>query len=180
MEPLSLNEILLQSHLSFEFIAQYIATKEELPDTSLESFYSAFCEKNNLDIEEGKNVIFTPATLLGYLYSSFILPQQTFYNRIPQEEELNEDWGITIELNPQNNKTINNILRRLRNALSHGNIEIHRGFRIIFYDDTRGDVRYSKVFDNYHFKASLDFEGFMKFDQQWGQLLKDILYPKSE
>lgn len=61
-------EILTQAFINVAMQIEIVKALSSSPDISLKSFYDNFCTNIGLEIEEGKNVAFTPGVVLGATY----------------------------------------------------------------------------------------------------------------
>lgn len=160
MKEFNIKDIIAQSYLNIDFPAQYVATMNTsgLENVGITDFYKAFCKKNSVKQEINKNVLFTPSLILGYMYTTFLLPQQAFYDNIPENIELDEkEWGVQVDLGKEHK--LKYISRRLRNSLSHIHFIIYKNLEFIFWDAKPGitdikdaEVVYRFSFDNLMFK----------------------------
>ena len=72
--------------------------------------------------------------LISSLYTYIVLPKESFFDSIPEEIELSslkDGWGIN-SITPS--FTLKYFLRRMRNAISHGNIEFTDHLEFTFID----------------------------------------------
>lgn len=130
----STRDIVAQSFLSIDFPAQFIATLKtpECRNVGITDFYHAFCEKNHVSIVEGTQVIFTPATILGYLFTTFLIPQQSFFDSLPEDEIIQDEWGIQIKKGSC--CKLKHVARRMRNALGHNHFFVTKAMNFTFWD----------------------------------------------
>ena len=171
MDNYSIRDIIAQAYINIDFAAQYVAVmhNEQLSNVSISDFYSAFCQKNSIAIQEGKNVLFQPALILGFLYTTFLLPQQSFFDKIPKTNINPNEWGITIK--GDSNYSLQYIARRMRNAISHNHIIITKDMNFIFWDAkprkdySQAEVEYSFSFDDLMFK----------FVKKWHDIILDVI-----
>jgi hypothetical protein len=169
MKEYSTKDILAQAFINVDFPAQYIATmkNEKLSNVGIKDFYHAFCAKNGIEDKEGKNVLFQPALILGYLYTAFLIPQQSFFDNISEENINPEDWGMIIEGN--NNNSLKYLLRRLRNAIAHNHIIVSKEMNFVFWD---ANPSINSIDDaEIIYKFSFDSLMFIFF-RKWNDLLK--------
>lgn len=172
MDTYSVKDLLVQSFSNIDFPSQYITTMNTpgLEDVGLTSFYEAFCKKNNFKIEEGRNTIFTPATILGYLFNSFLIPQQEFFSSVSNKNINEKDWGVKIENNDR--RQLNYLARRLRNSLAHNRIIIGKNGTYVFWDAAPS----VKEFENAEIVFKFDFDGLIfKFIPKWHEELLEAL-----
>jgi len=168
----SIKDIIAQAYINIDFPAQYIATmhNKHLSNVGISDFYLAFCKKNSIDIQEGKNVLFQPALILGFLYVSFLLPQQSFFDKIPKTSINLDEWGIN-RIKGKENNSLQYIARRMRNALSHNNFIVTKNMDFIFWD-AKPRKGFSEADVIYYF----NFEGLMfKFIKKWNDEIKKYL-----
>lgn len=96
--------------------------------------------------------------LISSLYTYIVLPKESFLNSIPNEIEsssLKDGWGIN-KLSPS--YKLKYFLRRIRNSVSHGNIEFTESLEFTFTDINPRDR-------NDTFQVKLSGEELSKFVQ---------------
>lgn len=155
----SITDIVTQSFLSIDFPAQYVATMKTpgLENVGITDFYNAFCKKNVVSGCGNTNVVFTPATILGHLYTTFLLPQQSLFDSLPDNEIDTIAWGIKITKGEC--KTMKHIARRMRNALGHNHFYVSKAMEFTFWDAKPpansiqdAEIIYKFTFDGLMFK----------------------------
>jgi hypothetical protein len=81
-----------------------------------------------------KHCFFNQYQMISSLYTSLVLPEEVFFNSIPEKiktNSLNHGWGIR-QIDPP--CELKNFIFRLRGAVSQGNIEISENREFIFSD----------------------------------------------
>jgi len=79
-------------------------------------------EKAKIDQSEKYEV----SLLLNCCVGLLLLPKEKIYNKIDEQLNLNDDWGIKetdITIGSSNPKSVKNIIRHLRNSVAHGKFE---------------------------------------------------------
>lgn len=172
MNTYSIKDLLVQSFSNIDFPSQYVAAMNTpgLENVGITSFYEAFCQKNGFEIKEGESTILTPATILGYLFTSFLIPQQEFFSSISNKKIDDKEWGVEIE--KSNRRELNHLAKRLRNSLAHNRIIMNKNGSYIFWDAAPS----VKEFENAEIVFKFDFEGLMiKFIPKWHEELLGAL-----
>lgn len=100
----------------------------------LESVYTPY---NKVETDYCKNHMFyNQYQLISTLYTYIVLPKESFFDRIPENimtNELNENWG----LKKVESHSLRLFIRRLRNSISHGNIEFTSDLIFTFVDNNQ-------------------------------------------
>jgi len=172
-----LSDIVAQSLLSMDFPGQYIAmmNHQKLSNVGITDFYEAFCAKNGIVREEGKNILFTPALVLGHLYTVFLLPRESLFKSIEEDIHLKniqltrDKWGIQIQGN-SNDTTLPYVARRMRNALAHNSFVITKTMEFKFRDVNKNN---DEVFYNFSFDDLC-----LKFLPEWQNIIVPLLIQK--
>lgn len=101
---------------------------QEDNNISVKEFYLSWKKSRNL---EEYFVPFNPGSLVGYMYSGILLIKEQYFDMLPDIllKDLDSSYGLD---NAIINVTSNNsnlkykyVVRRIRNALGHGNIQIN-------------------------------------------------------
>jgi hypothetical protein len=111
-----------------------------------------FQYRNNFSNDEKYEVTLLMNCLLGLI----ILPQQHWYEQLPEEEIEYEKWGIkrnhVIYIKEDETINIKNILRHLRNSISH--------YRFKAFSNSDKKIEYIYFYDEIHgnktFEINLD------------------------
>lgn len=165
MNKYSITDIVTQSFLNIDFPAQYVATMKTtgLENVGITDFYNAFCKKNGVSGCGDTNVVFTPATILGHLYITFLLPQQSLFNSLSENEIDTIAWGISITKGKD--KTMKDIARRMRNALAHNHFSVSKSMEFTFWDAKPpansiqdAEIIYKFTFDGLMFKFLAEWQ----------------------
>jgi len=107
--------------------------------------------------------------LISSLFTYIVLPKETFFNSIPNKIEsssLKNKWGIN-KLSPS--YKLKYFIKRMRNAISHGNIEFTKKMEFTFTDVNTKDK-------NDTFQVKLSDKELLDFTQALGYwcITKDI------
>jgi hypothetical protein len=134
---------------------------------------------NNLAIPEGKEK-YEVTLFLNCMVGLLILPQQEWFNSLPTDFITKKDWGIdekeiivikNWDLNDED-KTVANIARHLRNSIAH--------YRFIAFKDENGDIGDVKITDykgkeekeeEKTFEAKISVESLRKFTEKLTNVL---------
>jgi len=116
---------------------------------------------------------FNQYQLISSLFTYIVLPKESFFDSIPEEIELislKDGWGIN-SITPS--ITLKYFLRRMRNAISHGNIEFTDHLEFTFIDINSRNT-------NDEFQVSLSSKQLMDFTQALAYwcITKDLLLKK--
>jgi len=172
MSIYSTKDIVAQSFLSLDFPAQYVATMNTpaLNNVGITDFYNAFCRKNGVSGNGNSNVLFTPAAILGHLYTTFLLPQQSLFDSLPKTNIESDLWGICIKKGQCGN--LNQMARRMRNALGHNHFTVTKSLAFTFWDarPPANSVEQAEVIFEF------TFDGLMfKFIPEWKKVVIPLL-----
>ncbi|PKO02873.1 MAG: hypothetical protein CVU43_05490 [Chloroflexi bacterium HGW-Chloroflexi-5] len=135
---------------------------QNIQDMTVRAFHAAWLKKAK---STDRSVPYCLGSIVGYLYCGILLSKECWYDLLPDEplENAPPEWGFAgAKYNsPKKPKpTIKYVVRRIRNALGHGNIKINvphnldyrkdevdfeRRILIRFYDEDYQDK--SDVFD---------------------------------
>ncbi len=118
-----------------------------------------------------KYTVFEVTQLINSMLGLLVFPQQTYINKIPQiplNELKNQGWPIPkVEGDYPQVKDLRELIRYLRNAIAHCNLE--------FLSDERGEIKGLKVWNKSTgkttWKAELTIENIEKFTDKFIQLL---------
>jgi len=143
-------DYIAQSRIALDYLSRSVAIQKTMPSVSVKNFYQDFLEKNGIQEKQGKNVLFTPGVILGHLYVCLVLPNETYYNQIPQTplSDLADDkWGnIVIKKGEVNN--LQNILRRIRNSLAHNHFSFDDDWTMLFRDGRNNEIEIEMAFND--------------------------------
>ena len=128
-------DLIAQAHVQADFLKRFVACLNQAPHTTLEEFYARFLSLYGKTARPGFNVLRTPGSMLGILYVLIVLVKESYYDYIPKTPIADLDpnqWG-TIEVRVfVGNQNLRNLVRLLRNAIAHAQIEIDDGLTIRF------------------------------------------------
>lgn len=100
----------------------------------LETVYSPY---NKVDSKYCQtHMFYNQYQLISALYTYIVLPKESFFDRIPvniKTNELNEKWGLKNVAA----QSLRLFIRRLRNSISHGNIEFTSDLKFTFIDNNQ-------------------------------------------
>lgn len=129
-------------------------------------FYDQWIRKN--DLPHDSIIPYNFGVIFGYLYCGLVLPKTKFDFLIPEDSilEVGSDWYLSspkfnYPLNP--NPTVVDVIRRIRNSLSHGsftikidhnsNSDFENQMIILFHDEKRDKKK--KLMDTFDIELSL-------------------------
>jgi len=134
-----------KSTTTLHFLSQLEKAIQENSNLSLSEFYQQFKEKNTEFEIINENVI------QMHLYSSIVLPWEQLKKTLPKKIKLSEinyeEWGYFKILNQNPSHAIHKMdlrffIRKLRNAISHNNVFIHKDKSVVFRDKDQTKIRY--------------------------------------
>lgn len=132
---------------------------------TVEEFYDNWLQ--DIGVEDRK-VPCSLGSIVGYLFCGIILTKEKWYSLIPDIDisRLDSSWGldsITLEAPKLQKPSVRKIIRRLRNALGHGNIKVNVPHNVsnkeqIYIQTTLefSDVNQSDPNDTFYAVLSLD------------------------
>ena len=154
-------DLIAQAHVLPAFLAKFVECLTNRPDEQVGHFYASFEQQLGVRPSRGRNAVFTPGALLAVLYVLIVYPQERFMNAIPKirTNALDpEKWGrLNWHIPPP--PDLRGVVRRLRNALAHANVELTSEFGFQFRD--RRDE--NAPFD---FDVSIDLESVRRFVEE--------------
>jgi len=174
MDKYSISDLVSQSYLSIDFPAQFIATMKTkgLENVTIRDFYRAFCKKNEVSPQDDKNIIFNPASILGHLYVSFLLPQQDLFDSISEKEISPDEWGFCVTKVKGDENQLKNIAKGMRNSIAHGHFYISKSFDFVFWDVVPPKTDIGDAHTIYKFS----FDGLnFKFLPKWMEVITPLL-----
>jgi hypothetical protein len=135
---------------------------KSIEDMTVREFHTAWLKKRKYTEH---SVPYCLGSILGYLYCGILLSKERWYDLLPEDpiEDAPSEWGLAgVKYNSPKkpNPSIQYAIRRIRNALGHGNIsidvpadldyrkdefELEKRTSIRFYDQDRRDE--SDVFE---------------------------------
>lgn len=154
-------DLIAQAHVLPAFLAEFIDCLVNRPHEQVGEFYTSFEQRIGAASIADKNVVFTPGAILAVLYVLIVYPQERFVNEIPEvpTEDLDaKEWG-RMDWHMERPKHLRDLVRRLRNALAHANVEVTSEFGFRFRD--RRDAKSPFVFD-----VSMDLDAVRTFVEQ--------------
>jgi hypothetical protein len=130
--------ILAQGFTLSEFLTQFVIALSNNPEKSVIQFYREFEQRLGLEYQAGRNVVFTAGVMLALLYLLIVFPKEKF--RLKNEDvlvkQLDNAWGkITVETANSDSITLKDLVRRLRNSISHA--RIHFSDDGFLFEDSR-------------------------------------------
>lgn len=141
------------------------------PNLKLSEIHALFEQDYKLNPREHyfNNQYMMISSLLSYL----VLPKEVYFDSIPdiRLKDLNDNWGLNDLSPPQLTfMYLRTFLRRMRNAIVHGNIEVTENLNFIFIDEDKyksGDKP---------FKVSMQAENIQNFSQSlaWWIMTEEI------
>lgn len=123
MESDNVKQLAVEAQLNLDFLHYFVLAVRDTPNITISTFFSKWQNKIKWNRPEPYILLNTEIWLM-HLYALIVVPQQTFFDDIPNVplEALSPDiWGvIDIRLWPDNkSRTLKSLVRVLRNALSH-------------------------------------------------------------
>ena len=142
------------------------------PNFKLSEIHDLFEQKYKLNPKQQffNNQYMMVSSLLSYL----VLPKEVYFDSIPdiKLKDLNNKWGLN-NLSPEQLKFmfLRPFLRRMRNSIVHGNIEITENLDFIFIDE---DIKYNP--GDKPFRAIMKAEEIQNFCQAlaWWIMTEEI------
>lgn len=147
--------------------------KDKCDTKTLNDVYKEFEKDYKVDLNQ--HAFFNQYQFICSLYAYIVLPKEALFKNIPKNlsiNELNQNWGLT-SLNKTKMK-FDYFLRRLRNAISHGNVECDENLVFHFRDEDK----YNYCKDEFNIK--IGFEDLRHFVQAlaWWVMTNDITLNK--
>ena len=169
--------ILAQGFTLYSFITEFVSQLITNPNQPLDQFYKNFESKMRVPHLKGKNVIFTPGSLLGLLYLMIVFPQQKLKLKDPEQsfDSLLKEWGIPEPTmwNDNDNGDLETFIKRLRNSVSHGRVQFDDSMNITFEDAPINDnKRKNKKKGKVDFCISMSVEDLKKFTENLARSFK--------
>lgn len=100
---------------------------QRIIDMTVREFYAASLKKSNFTQH---SVPYCLGSIFGYLYCGILLSKERWYDLLPEDciKDAPAEWGLVgVKYNAPKKKdpSIKYTIRRIRNALGHGNISIN-------------------------------------------------------
>ena len=133
-DPIS---ILAQGFVLSEFLTNFVVALASRPDRSIGDFYRDFEAKFGREYVHGQNIVFTPGAMLGLLYLMIVFPKQAIGLKNPSIKvaQLDASWGdIRIQIADKSDLTLKDLVRRMRNAISHSRVSFSSNMDFVFED----------------------------------------------
>ena len=184
-------DIISGSMYSFNFLRNISVAifDQRIEDMTVREFHAAWLKKAK---HTDHSVPYCLGSIFGYLYCGILLSKERWYDLLPEEPISNapSGWGLAgvrYHSPKKPDPTIKDAIRRMRNALGHGNISINvpqdldyrddefafeKGTFITFYDENQRDK--SDVFE-----IEISIDGLSKLVKAfqalvYPEILKDI------
>ena len=99
----------------------------DLKSLNVEDIYDQWLRKCGLSEVEVPHIPYSFGAIIGYLYCGILLAKEKWFDLLPEDkiEDASPDWGFssaTYFSSQEPYPTIKYAIRRMRNALGHGNI----------------------------------------------------------
>lgn len=121
-DPIS---ILSQGYMLSVFLTEFEETLRNNPNQTISKFYKSVTDKLGIATIPGRTIVLTPGALLALLYIMIVYPKQIFPLKHPETklDELDDSWGdIRIDVGKKDDMTLGDLVRRIRNAISHSRV----------------------------------------------------------
>jgi hypothetical protein len=155
-------DIVAQAHVLADFLPQFVKCLVEAPDTTIKEFYYRYERRLGAEPQVGRNVAFTPGALLGILYILIVFQKEMTFDNLPSipiDKLSPDEWGNLSAQVLEPGKDLKYLIRRMRNSLSHANVEIADDFSFIFSDKEPKELSFS-------FVVKMTMEDLQKFVSQ--------------
>lgn len=138
MNQIEEKTIIAQVRLNLAFLTAFIQAVKFNPNQKIKDFFDKFHEDIKWDKKDERYSLLNQGIILTSLYGLIVYPKEKFFGKIPkipiQSLNINE-WGkISIYNCPHNDRNLKNMIRRIRNSLSHGRVTIDQNLNFIFVD----------------------------------------------
>ena len=102
---------------------QLLDAEKNNPSITLGELQKRFHQMYSIHPGNGNFFFYNQHQFLTSLSAYFCLPTETYYNKLPETQiiHLNNKWGLS---DIQQTISLKQFTRRLRNAVSHGHVEI--------------------------------------------------------
>ncbi|MEW6202725.1 MAG: HEPN family nuclease [bacterium] len=160
-------DLAAQYFIIMDFLSWFVSN---LSEDKKSSIYREYCERINITKISGKNILFTPALLLGGMYVLLVFQKEALFPRIPQiaVNDLDvKEWGKINILEWKCvaiNQNLKNVIKRMRNAISHANFEIQECGNFLFKNKCPRA-------DDFDFIVEFEFDDLKKFLEQFNMKL---------
>ena len=99
----------------------------ELKSLKVGDIYSQWLKKSGFSKIDTAHTPYSLGAIIGYLYCGILLAKEKWFDLLPEEkiEDASPDWGfssVNYRSPQESSPTIKYAIRRMRNALGHGNI----------------------------------------------------------
>ncbi len=128
-EDYDYKSVLAQELIAYDFMANFSLELKETPNLTISEFYEKQM-KLYLDVGVAPE-LFSAGVIISSLYVTIVLLKEDIYEQLDSKLTI-QDIGIRdIQVSV---RTVKQLLRRMRNALAHGNIKIYKDYSIELYD----------------------------------------------
>lgn len=129
------------------------------------------------ELDLPKNKKFEVTLLLNCLVGLIILPQQEWYNKLPDEIIDSRKWGIGVEhisfIKKGENKSVKNVVKHIRNSVSHYNYRAFSNSKNKISELKFSDFTYDKIKT---FESNIPLKKFRKFVDEFSKyVLKEMV-----
>ena len=161
MEKINEKIIVRQTELSIDFLGHFIIQLKSDPNKTLVDFIAEWQNSIHWDKSENYSIV-NQGVILTHLYGLIVYPKEIFHNDIPQIrlKDINyKSWGnFEILSMPQgeikilgekkvftneDELTLEYLIRKIRNSLSHASVEIFDNMDFIFIDKDQSKIKFS-------------------------------------
>ena len=142
-------------------LLQLIDAKKNNPNITLKEVLDTFSESYGFDPRENDFAFYNQWQLINSLYAYICIPKEKNFTALPDIplSDLSKKWGLKKQHQVY---TLNEFIRFMRNAISHGHIEVNESLIFTFKDN-------NKCFSFYH----MDLHKFCQALAYWC-LTKDV------
>ncbi len=134
---------LIAIKISLEFLTAFELELQHNPNTSVNDFYHKFLAHIHWDQPSKRYNLINQGSLLAHLYGMVVYPKETLSQNLSMQKKFSEfletTWGRFDIVSLPNGIRKEDIqfeffFRKLRNAISHGNVEVDSTMKFYFKD----------------------------------------------
>lgn len=162
--------ILPQVHLNLYFLEDFFVAYQTESHLTLKTFYENWCVRKKVNYTPIYNIL-NQGVLITHLYGLIVYPQQIYKDNIRTKNVTidKQIWGnyevlkneyARRRIDPNN---LNDLLEKLRNAISHATVFIDSNMKFHFTDKHEGN----------HFEVSFEHLELLKFCKEFYNFLYD-------
>ena len=150
MRKIKEKTIIVQIALNLDLLGHLVMRLKSNPEMSLANFFKNWQKSTKWDSDDSYS-IFNQGVLLTHLYGLIVFPKEVFKEEMPKtklNKKVKNEWGsfeflsFPSVLNKED-MTLEFVIRKIRNAISHASVEISEEMDFVFSDKDGTKIKFT-------------------------------------